>query len=117
MLNLAHKQLDTWRLSIDVVTTIYASTQKLPPSETYNLSNQFRRAVVSISSNIAEGAARISPTDRRRFYEIARSLLVEIDTQLESATRLRYLTREDLTSLAEQCHHLFAALSRLIERT
>ena len=117
MLNLGHKQLDTWKISLDLVTTIYALTQNFQPSETYNLSNQLRRAAVSIPSNIAEGAARNSPADRRRFYEIARSSLVEIDTQLEIAIRLHYLIREDLTGLAEQCNHLFAALSRLMERT
>ena len=106
-----------WRISIDLVTTIYALTRQFPPYEACNLTNQLRRAAVSIPSNIAEGAARNSAADRRRFYEIARSSLVEIDTQLEIATRLCYVTVEDLASLAEQCNHLFAALSRLMERT
>ncbi len=117
MLNLAHKQLETWNKSLDVVTTIYALTKQFPNSESYNLSSQLRRAAVSISSNIAEGSACNSRADRKRFYEIARSSLVEIDTQMEIVIRLGYLTTEDLSNLSEECNHLFALLSKLIVKT
>jgi four helix bundle protein len=76
-----------------------------------------RRAAVSISSNIAEGAARKTAAERRRFFEIARSSLVEIDTQIEISVRLAYLSDMNITSLSEKINQLFAMLSRLIEKT
>ena len=87
MLNLNHKNLDVWRASINFTTVIYNLTNNFPKSEVYGLSSQLRRAAVSVSSNIAEGAARKSKIERIRFFEMARSSLVEIDTQLEISTR------------------------------
>ena len=117
MLELGHKQLECWKMSIDFVTRIYKLTDHFPKSENYGISDQMRRAAVSISSNIAEGAARPSSLERKRFYTIARSSLVEIDTQLEICHRLNYLSPLEKSSLAEQLNHLFASLSKLIEKT
>jgi len=117
VLELGHKQLECWKLSIEFVTSIYKLTDQFPKNEIYGLSNQLRRAAVSVSSNIAEGASRPSSTDRKRFYTIARSSLVEIDTQLEICHRLNYLPPSENPQLTEQLNHLFAALSKLIEKT
>jgi len=76
-----------------------------------------RRAVISIPSNIAEGASRISKTEWKRFFEIARSSLVEIDTQIEISFKLGYCSPENITSLIEKMNHIFALLSRLIDKT
>ena len=117
MLNLNHKRLDVWKVSIDVVSDIYKLTGNFPQAEQYGFTNQLRRAAVSIPSNIAEGSSRSSTTERKRFYEIARSSLVEIDTQLEISTKLGYCAEGHLTILSEKINHLFALLSRLIEKS
>lgn len=76
-----------------------------------------RRAAISIPSNISEGAARPSAKERRRFYQIARASLVELDTQLEIAHKLKYLREEDITEIDEKMNHAFAMLSNMIKKT
>ncbi|MFQ5823280.1 MAG: four helix bundle protein [bacterium] len=117
MLNLNHKKLDTWKLGIEFVIDIYQMTEGFPKSEIYGLTNQLRRAAVSIPSNIAEGASRKSSIERKRFYEIARSSLVEIDTQLEIAIKLKYCTKETISPFSEKMNHLFALITQLIKKT
>ena len=117
MLNVNHRKLEVWRKSIEFASDIYKVTESFPKSEVYGLTSQLRRAAVSIPSNVAEGAARKSPDERKRFYEIARSSLVEIDTQLEIATRLNYSNEQSIQSHSETMNHLFAMLSNLIKKT
>lgn len=117
MLELKHKNLDVWKRSIDLTSEIYSLTSDFPNTETYGLTAQLRRAAVSIPSNIAEGSARRTADDRRRFYEIARSSLTEVDTQIELALRFKYCTQEDIENLEEILNHVFALLSRLIKAT
>lgn len=104
-------------MAVNLTAKIYDLTKKLPQHELYGLTSQLRRAAVSIPSNIAEGAARKSSKERRRFYEIARSSLVEIDTQLEIARKLSYLTNKDLENVEDKFEHTFAMLSNLIKNT
>ncbi len=82
MLNLSHKKLDVWNHSIELIKIIYKLTENFPKHEIYGLSGQIRRASVSIASNIAEGCSRKSTLEKKRFLEISRSSLVEVDTQL-----------------------------------
>ncbi len=105
-------------MSISFVTMIYELTKDFPKSEIYGITSQLRRAAVSIPSNIAEGASRDSAKDRKRFYEIARSSLVEIDTQLEISMRLNYLNSQtDSEKIEETINSLFAMLTSLKEKT
>ena len=117
MLKLNHKNLDVWKSSMNLAVQIYECTEGFPKLENYSLSNQLRRAAISIPSNIAEGAARKSSLERKRFFEISRSSLVEIDTQLEIANRLNYINDKVLDILGEQINHIFAMLSNLITKT
>ena len=117
MINLSHKKLDVWKASIKLTAIIYELTLLFPNHELYGLTSQLRRASVSIPSNIAEGAARKSAKERRRFYEIARSSLVEVDTQLEIADKLNYLSDNDLNKVENKLDHIFAMLSNLIKST
>lgn len=80
MLKLNHKKLTVWEKSIDFVKEVYRLTDNFPSEEKFGLISQVRRAAVSVSSNLSEGASRKSEKERRRYYEIARSTLVEIDT-------------------------------------
>ncbi len=101
---------------MDLVTEVYELTGRYPKEEMYGITNQLRRAAVSVPSNIAEGAARGSLNERRRFCEIAKSSLVEIDTQLQISKKLGYFPSEVNSELTEEINHLFAKLSKMIER-
>jgi four helix bundle protein len=83
MLDLSHKKLDVYLLAMELTKETYQLTKLLPKDEQYILVNQLRRAAISVCSNIAEGSARRSKSEKLRFYEIARSSIVEIDTQFE----------------------------------
>jgi len=115
MLILSHKKLDVYLLSLQLVKEIYRLTAKFPPEEKYVLANQLRRAAVSVSSNIAEGAARKSKPEKRRFYEIARSSAVEIDTQLEITLLLQYLEKTSIAAAEQHLESVFRMLSKMID--
>ena len=83
-----HKDLIVWQKSMDLLVEIYHFVKKLPKEETYALSDQMRRAAVSIPSNIAEGRGRSSEKDYLRFLFIARGSQAEIETQLFACVRL-----------------------------
>jgi len=117
MLNLNHKKLDVWKLSMEFIGEVYRLSNDFPRSENYGITNQMRRASVSISSNIAEGSSRKSSTERKRFYEIARPSLIEVDTQLEMSVLPGYLENKELEKVNELTNHLFAKITNLIIRT
>lgn len=117
MLKLNHKKLKVWKCSLLLVTEIYNITTQFPTVEKFGLISQMRRAAISISSNISEGASRKSQKERSRFYEIARSSLVELDTQIELSKELGYLKNIDKTVLSELINATFALLSKMISRT
>lgn len=116
MLKLNHKKLDVWQLAVKLVSIVYRITSKYPKEELFGLTNQTRRASVSVSANIAEGSSRKSLTERKRFYEISRSSLVEVDNHFELAKELGYLNNETILELDEKLNELFAKLSKFIEK-
>jgi len=85
-----HKDLDVWKLSIQLLKDIYQLTSKFPSEEKFGLVAQIRRAVVSIPSNIPEGEARNSDKDYIRFLYISLGSLSEIETQLIIAEELGF---------------------------
>ncbi|MBM7557064.1 four helix bundle protein [Halanaerobacter jeridensis] len=86
-----HKELVVWQKAVDLVKIIYELTGDFPKSEEYGLSNQLRRAAVSVPSNIAEGAGRRSKKDFVWFLDIAMGSLSELETQLIIAKKLDYI--------------------------
>lgn len=114
MLHLAHKQLEVYKSAIKIVKTVYSLTAKFPVEEKFLLVNQIRRAAVSVCSNIAEGAARISKTERKRFYEISRSSVVELDTQIQICVMLGYLDIRLAETLTPDMEAVFKMLSKMI---
>ncbi|PWN07943.1 four helix bundle protein [Rhodohalobacter mucosus] len=114
MLDLKHKNLRVYRESIQLTKLIYLTTEHFPNHEKYGLTNQMRRAAISISSNLSEGSARKSKNERIRFYEIARSSLVELDAQIETVIELEYLRRDELEELNEKINYVFALISRFM---
>ncbi len=85
------KDLEIWRLSRSLCTDVYELTSKFPANEKFGLTNQLRRASVSIPSNIAEGCSRKSNKDFSRFLEIAMGSLYEVETQLLISNDLGFL--------------------------
>ena len=91
-----HKELTVWQKSMELVKEVYRLVKKLPKEETYALSDQMRRAVVSIPSNIAEGNARESEKEFLRFLSVAQGSNAELETQLLICADLGYLTEKDI---------------------
>jgi len=116
MLDLSHKKLEVWKKSIELVTEVYKLTFKFPTQEQYGLTSQIRRSAISVPSNISEGNARSSKLETLRFLDIARASLVELDTQIEIAVKLKYLSDSDIKSLSEIVNHTFAMLSKFIQK-
>ena len=109
----SHEKLRTWELGMALVEAVYRCTAAFPADERFGLSNQLRRAAVSVPSNIAEGAARGSDADYLRFLYMARGSLSEVDTQLKIANRLGYLP--DLQPSTDLIEQAFAQLGGLIK--
>ena len=115
MLDLSHKKLDVYALSLKMVKEIYKLTQGFPQEEKYVLVSQLRRAAISVCSTIAEGAVRKSKREKKRFYEISGSSVVEIDTQLEIALLLNYLSDISINEVEQKPESVFRMLSKMIE--
>lgn len=115
MLNLYHKRLKIWHLSLEILHLVYQISRCFPENEKYGLTSQMRRAAISVWSNIAEGSARYSNVEKRRFFEIARSSIVEIDAHFEIGFKLSYISHQSVENFPEKLNKLFAMLCRYIE--
>src|SRR5687767_3773173 len=114
-LTLNHQKLDIYGVSRQLVLECYRLTQKLPPDERFGMISQIRRAALSVHLNIAEAASRKSEAERKRFYEIARGSVIEIDAGLDIASDLEYLKGYKLNQLSETMISCFKILTGLIE--
>ncbi len=112
----AHKQLDVWKEGVALATHIYAITENFPKSELYGLTSQMRKAVVSVPSNIAEGAARFSSKEFSQFLNVAGGSLSELDTQIEIAVNLGYIAHNEKQDLDLRMESLAVKLAGLINR-
>lgn len=110
-----HKDLEVWQKAIGFVTKVYRLTDQFPERESFNLTNQIRRAAVSIPSNIAEGAARNSDKEFLQFLYIARASAVEIETQLLISSNLGYLDKAGGT-ITDDLESIIRMLTSLINR-
>lgn len=93
------ENLEVWHKSMSLAKVVYELTVDFPKSELYGLSSQLQRAVVSISSNIAEGSVRFSAREQSRFYEVAYGSLMETLSQLILAEKLDYVNKEQLEEI------------------
>src|SRR6476619_4506190 len=96
-----YQELIVWQRAMDLVTRVYEATETFPQKELFGLTNQIRRAAVSVPSNIAEGQGRNTTADYLRFLSIARGSLQELETQILIASRLRYMETTDEQDLCE----------------
>jgi four helix bundle protein len=109
-----HKDLILWQKSVNYVTTVYEVTSSFPKEEVYGITNQIRRAAVSIPSNIAEGSARKSQKEYLQFLYIALGSIMELDTQLIISNNLSYLNDKSFKMLSEDLTELSKMTSSLI---
>lgn len=94
--------LHAWQEGHKLVLMIYNKTDKFPDKEKYSLTDQMRRAAVSVTSNIAEGFTRRSAKEKNRFYDMAQASLVELQNQLIIARDVGYLPKDEFAAIAEQ---------------
>ena len=97
-----HKDLDVWKKSIVLVTSIYALTKAFPNDELFGLVNQMRRCAVSIPSNIAEGAGRDSSKEFARYLSISMGSIAELETHLIIAKNLNYGTDSEIENILDE---------------
>lgn len=109
--------LNAWKEAHKLILFTYKATQNFPKDEQFGLTNQIRRAVVSITSNIAEGFSRNTYKEKSQFYSMALGSLTEVQNQLIVARDLRYITKEEFITLAEQTITVNKLLNGLIKKS
>jgi len=107
------EKLDVWQKAIDFADLIYNKTRAFPSDERFGLTNQLRRAAVSISSNIAEGSSRSSKSDFGRFVEIATGSVFEAVSQAFIAQRQSFLSEDQFRKICTDAEELSRMLSGL----
>ncbi len=112
-----HKDLDVWQKSLDFAETIYNLTENFPSDEKFGLVSQLRRAAVSVTSNIAEGAGRHSSREFAQFLYIALASTSEIETQIILSERLGYIKSgsKDVLNDLEVIRKLLSGLIRAVK--
>ncbi|MGH7984202.1 MAG: four helix bundle protein [Candidatus Udaeobacter sp.] len=107
------EKLDVWQKAIDFADLVYSHTRHFPADERFGLTNQMRRAAVSVSSNIAEGTSRMSQSDFARFIEIATGSVFEVVSQSFIGRRQGFLTEEAFGALYSAADEIGRMLSGL----
>jgi len=111
-----HKELAAWVKSISLVKKVYSLTVHMPESERFGLTNQMRRAAVSISSNIAEGAARDSDKEFIQFLYYSLGSITELETQFLISQELGFLTIPvDVSSDLQKTRQIILGLIRYLK--
>ena len=113
-LQLAHTKLDVYQFSQSLALECYKLTRLFPADERFAMSQQVRRAALSVDLNLAEGCSRKSDNERKRYYEIARGSVIEIDTAIGVAFQLNYVNIEQLQSLGDLIIKTFKLLTGMI---
>jgi four helix bundle protein len=114
-LQLNHKNLEAYKVARELLKECYRVTSLLPSEEKFNLTQQIKRAALSVKLNMAEGSSRRSEAERKRYYEISRGSVIEIDGAIESCVDLGYFKTEQLENLGKLINSSFALLSKMIK--
>jgi four helix bundle protein len=107
------ERLEVWQRAIEFADAVYSATKAFPNDERFGLTNQMRRAAVSVSSNLAEGSSRFSNNDFARFIEIATGSVFEVVSQSFIGRRQGFLRESDFKSLYASAEELGKMLSGL----
>jgi four helix bundle protein len=101
-----YKELKVWQKAIDLAVEVYRIIEKLPKDERFGLIGQMNRSVVSIPSNIAEGAGRNTDKDFNNFLGVPLGSSFELDTQLVISNKLEYVNDQDFQKTEKELEHL-----------
>jgi len=110
----SYRDLEVWKKSIQLIKSCYLLTDKFPKTETYGISSQLRRSVVSVAANIAEGHSRSSTKEFIRFIDIAYGSLAETETHLIIACELGYITASDIENILVKSAEIGRMLNGLV---
>ena len=113
-LQLNHQKLEIYKLSKQFVIHCYKLTKKFPIEEKYAMSQQIRKAGLSVHLNLAEGFSRKSGAERKRFFEVSRGSIIEIDTALDIASSLGYCSETQLEDCGQLIIKTFKLLSGMV---
>jgi four helix bundle protein len=111
-----YRELIVWQKAMELVTHIYKLSKSFPKEESFGLTSQMRRSAVYIPANVAEGYGRKSTQDYLRFLNIARSSTYELQTLLEIANNLNYITSDSFSNVFEKSKEIERMLSALIAK-
>ena len=109
------EDLNTWKEGHKLVILIYKITDKFPSKENFALTDQMRRAAISITSNVAEGFTRQGTKEKVQFYLISKGSLTELQSQLYIARDIGYTTIEEFTEIMNQTIIVHKLLTGLIK--
>lgn len=113
------EKLTVWQKAVDFADLVYVSTRNFPADERFGLTNQMRRAAVSISSDIAEGSSRHSKSDFIRFVEIATGSVFEVVSQAFVARRQNFVNEKQFAAIytnAEEVGRMLSGLRNSLAR-
>ena len=113
-LQLKHTKMDVYSATREFLVASYKLTKQFSADERFNLTQQIRRAALSVLLNLAEGGSRKTERERRRYYEVSRGSVVEIDAALDVALDLGYVKHEELTEYGRLLVRIFQMLSGMI---
>jgi len=113
-LQLNHNKLDAYAISRAFVKECYAVVKSFPAEEKYMLTQQVKRAALSVLLNVAEGSSRKSEAERKRFYEISRGSIIEIDAALDAAADLGYCSAAEIQEFGNTLVKCFKYITGLI---
>ena len=111
----SYRDLTVWQKSMALVKLIYLETRLFPKEEIFGLTSQMRRAAVSIPCNIAEGQGRASKKEFKQFIAISRGSVLELQTQLQLAAELGFMSAEKTTVLIDRTEELLRMLNALMK--
>ena len=109
-----YENLEAWKEATDLAVKIYQVTKSFPNEEIFGITSQLRRASISISSNIAEGAGRKSKKDFKQFVHIASGSLNEVESLLHICSRLNLIGADSYNELKESAERLGRLIGGLI---
>lgn len=115
-LQLNHQKLEIFKVSQKFVFECYKLTKNFPSDERFAMIQQIKRAALSVHLNIAEGCSRKSESERKRFFEISRGSLIEVDAALDVAATLNYCHKESMLELGNYLLECFKMLSSMIQK-
>ncbi len=110
------RELEIWKLGMQIVKAVYKVANKLPKEEKFGLISQLKRAAVSVPANIAEGCSRYSEKDFNRFLQISIGSLFEVETELLLCIQLEFIEKNEITDLLQLIDEEEKMISKMIAK-